>query len=60
MGVSDVRFPRTYSILTQEDFLSFVDEYIMTACISLLKVVVRSQIGDKHGLLRDGEVFVQF
>ncbi|XP_075211846.1 tubulin monoglycylase TTLL3-like [Lycorma delicatula] len=55
-GIANVDFPRTYSILTQEDMLGFIEDYVMTACTCLLKLVVGSVIRGEHDLLKDGDV----
>ncbi|XP_039279406.1 uncharacterized protein LOC111049631 isoform X2 [Nilaparvata lugens] len=43
-GVSAVKFPRTYNLQNPAELKSFIDDYVITACISLLKIIIRDKI----------------
>ena len=48
-GLADTFFPRCYRLSIEEEKLGFIDDYRLTACISLLKWLT-------SGYERDGEL----
>jgi hypothetical protein len=39
-GVSNPRFPRCYNLSTPDDFNTFVKDFRMTACLSILQCLI--------------------
>lgn len=47
-GISNTLFPRCYNISTHDDLSAFINDFRLTACLSLLSILVSATDSNKE------------
>lgn len=55
-GVSLILFPRCYNISNEEELSVFVENFRLTACISLLRLIHENKGSDNNIFIKEGTV----